>query len=140
MVIVLLCSLAAKLTLPVGKAPPKSVSSAGLSPLPVTAKFTLASPLKSPVRVTVDRKGKRRNSAPAFLLMRIRGRNVECGERDNRLIAEVNSCRRLANPDDNLVKSSVVAVKSDEVTSAANGKVPEHRTADRVNAVSDRRE
>ena len=49
-VIVLLVSPAAKLTVPLGKAPPvKSAAVAGLAPLPVTAKAAVDAPVVPPV-------------------------------------------------------------------------------------------
>lgn len=49
---------AAKLTVPLGNAPPtKSVPLAGLGPLPVTAHAAEAAPVLVPVRVTVKVKG-----------------------------------------------------------------------------------
>ena len=52
-VIVFAVSPAAKLTVPVGKVPPKSAALAGLVPLPVTAKLALLAMVISPDRVTV---------------------------------------------------------------------------------------
>src|SRR5262245_16445761 len=54
-VTVSLASLARKLTVPVGNAPPvKSVALAGLPPLPVTAQVADDAPVVSPERVTVN--------------------------------------------------------------------------------------
>ena len=52
-VIILEVSLAAKVTIPDGKVPPKSAASAGLLPVPVTAQLTLFVPVVKPDRVTV---------------------------------------------------------------------------------------
>ena len=51
---VLLVSPAAKLSVPLGSAPPKSAALAGLTPLPVTAQLTLVAPVVGPLRVTVN--------------------------------------------------------------------------------------
>ena len=56
-VIVFVVSPAAKLTVPVGKVPPKSAALAGLVPLPVTAKLALLARDVSPERVTVKVNG-----------------------------------------------------------------------------------
>ena len=56
-VIVFVVSPARKLTLPVGKVPPKSAALAGLTPLPITAKLALLAMDVSPERVTVNVNG-----------------------------------------------------------------------------------
>ena len=50
-------SPAAKVIVPLGNVPPKSAASAGVPPRPLTVKSADASPLVSPVRVTVKVNG-----------------------------------------------------------------------------------
>ena len=52
-VIILEVSFAAKVTIPDGKVPPKSVALAGFVPVPVTVQLTAFVPVVEPDRVTV---------------------------------------------------------------------------------------